>query len=159
MKRWIPAVILAGITACGSPALAPEAAPAAAPAPEPAARVVTIEELSDAITRYVDEDAALKGGYFLVYDTVAAKPLALTLDHVHKERLSHIGGQVYFACADFKDKNGKIYDLDVFMHGTSPETLRVTEVTVHKEEGVARYGWFEEAGVWKRKPAEPAAGR
>tara|TARA_B100001123_G_C14561101_1_gene730308 strand:- start:370 stop:489 length:120 start_codon:yes stop_codon:yes gene_type:complete len=34
------------------------------------------------------------------------------------------------------------------MNGKSAENLVVTEITVHKEEGVERYGWRENKGVW-----------
>lgn len=116
--------------------------------PEP----LTLDQLADAIVDYVDTDSALKGGYFLVYDGVNGEALMLTLDKVHKERLSHIGNDVYFVCADFKTPAGKVYDLDIFMQGESADELTTTQVTVHKESGVARYGWLEEDGIWKMKP-------
>ena len=112
---------------------------------------VTIPELADAITEYVKKDSALKGGFFFVYDPVDKAPLALTLDHVHTERLSRVGPNTYFACADFKATDGKIYDLDVFMQGPERESLQVTEVAVHKKAGIERYTWYEEGGVWKKK--------
>jgi len=112
---------------------------------------VTMEDLAKAIEGYVQKDGALKGGYFLVYDPVAKQPLALTLDKVHKDRLSKVADNTYFACADFKTPGGKIYDLDIFMWGANAGSLKTTEVSVHKEEGKARYGWVEENGVWKKK--------
>jgi hypothetical protein len=113
--------------------------------------VVTKEELALAIEAYVQNDATLKGGYFLVYDVEANKTLALTLDKVHKTRLSRIADDVYFACADFKTPQGKIYDLDIFMQGPNKEHLAVNQVTVHKEDGKERYTWYEEGGKWKMK--------
>ena len=68
-----------------------------APARESA---MTKEDLAEAIERFVKDDAVLKGGYFLVYDKMAGKPLVLTLKKVHKDRLATIGHGVYFACAD-----------------------------------------------------------
>ena len=70
---------------------------------------------------------------------------------VHKERLSHIGEDIYFACADFNADNGKVYDLDIFLHGTNTDNLTVTEISVHKEDGTARYGWIEENGIWVKE--------
>ena len=29
--------------------------------------------------------------------------------------------------------------------------LTVTEISVHKEDGTARYGWQEENGIWAKK--------
>jgi len=114
--------------------------------------VVTKENLAEAIEAYVNREVALKGGYFVVYDKEAAKPLALALDKVHKERLSKVGEGTYFACADFKTPDGKTYDLDIFMQGPNKDELEVTQITVHKEEGVARYTWYKEAGLWKMRP-------
>jgi hypothetical protein len=130
--------------------------PTAKPAEHPAAAQpakLTTEALAEAIADYVSKDAELKGGYFLVYDALQKKPLALTLDKVHKEQLAHIGEGVYFACADFKATDGHLYDLDIFMKQTDAG-LKVTQVLVHKQDGQPRYTWYEEGGIWKRKVAE-----
>ncbi|MDP6529537.1 MAG: hypothetical protein QF819_01295 [Gemmatimonadota bacterium] len=110
-------------------------------------REVSLEELGDSIEAYVAAQSALLGGFFLVWDTQAKEALALELVKVHRERLASLGDDVYFACADFRATNGKIYDLDIFMKDNG-EALETTQVTVHKEEGVARYGWVEKGGVW-----------
>ena len=124
------------------------------PVDQPVTKALTKEELAEAIEDYVSEDANLKGGFFLVYDHEADTTLALTLELVHKARLSRIAADVYFACADFKTPEGKTYDLDIFMKGTTKDNLQVTEVIVHKEEGEPRYTWHEEGGIWKKKYAE-----
>jgi hypothetical protein len=111
---------------------------------------LTKEGLAKAIKDYVAADTKAKGGYFLVFDTVAEKPLALTLDHVHEERLSGLGGGVYFACADFTSPEGTTYDIDVFMM-ESEAGLEATEVHVHKVDGKPRYSWKEQGGVWVRE--------
>ncbi|MBI4177896.1 hypothetical protein HY522_00545 [bacterium] len=114
---------------------------------------LTKEDMAEAISGYVAKDADLKGGYFLVFDKDAGKPLALKLEKVHKDRLSRVAKDVYFACADFRTHDGKkVYDLDVFMHGSNKKHLKVTEVSVHKEDGDARYGWVEKDGVWSKSP-------
>jgi len=112
---------------------------------------VNMKQLAKAIKGYVSKDSALKGGYFLVYDSVTKKTLELKLDKVHKKRLAKVGPGVYFACADFKATDGKTYDLDIFMKGHSAKHLRVTEVSVHKVDGKARYGWVEKKGIWSKK--------
>lgn len=106
--------------------------------------------LAKAIQGYIKEETNLKGGYFLVYDQKAKKPLALKLVRVHKKRLSRVGSDVYFACADFKAPEGKVYDLDIFMKGTDVKNLKVTEISVHKEAGKPRYTWYEKGGIWKK---------
>ena len=111
---------------------------------------VTQETLAEAITGYIAKDAALKGSFFVVYDPQDKQALALTLDKVHKDRLSKVGRGTYFACADFKATDGKMYDLDFFMKEKGSE-LEVTEITIHKKEGTPRYNWMEENGLWKKK--------
>ena len=112
---------------------------------------ITMEDLAVAIQEYVERDAKLKGGYFLVYDKEKEEPLALKLVKVHEDRLSKIGPNSFFACADFETKEGKTYDLDIFMRGSKKNNLKTTEISVHKESGVARYDWYEEGGLWKKK--------
>ena len=108
---------------------------------------LTISQLAESIEQYIQQDVELKGGFF-VFDVKNDEILNLTLIKIHKERLSNIGDETYFACADFQASNGKVYDLDVFMKGKSQDNLVVTEINVHKESGVARYGWENRRGVW-----------
>lgn len=119
---------------------------------------VTKEELATAIKGYVKKEAALKGGYFLVYDRVDQKPLVLSLTKVHKERLSRVGPNTYFACADFTTPKGTVYDLDIFMKGHDKDNLSVTQITVHKKDGKERYTWHEKDGIWKMRPIMGAEG-
>ncbi len=74
---------------------------------------------------------------------------------MHKDRLSRVGKEVYFACADFRTPAGKVYDLDIFMKGPAKDRLQVTEIAIHKEQGEPRYTWHEEGGIWKKKPVTP----
>ena len=108
---------------------------------------LTIAQLSISIENYIQNDLVLKGGFF-GYDKINKEILDLTLSKIHKERLSNIGGDTYFACADFMASNGKIYDLDIFMTGTSQDNLDVTEINVHKENHVERYLWENQQGIW-----------
>lgn len=117
---------------------------------EAKAGAVTVDQMAHAITHFIDSDAKLKGGFFLCYDASAKKALQLTLDKVHKERLSQVGENLFFACSDFKSASGKMYDLDFFMESKDGQ-LAVTEIMIHKEDGKARYSWFEKDGVWNRK--------
>lgn len=112
---------------------------------------LTKQQLAAAISSYINKETALKGGYFLMYDKKAHKDLVLTLLKVHKDRLSTIGNGIYFACTDFKTKKGKIYDLDFFMKGSSVKNMVVTDISIHKEAGVARYTWFQKNGIWMKK--------
>lgn len=111
---------------------------------------VDMSMVADAINDYVKTDTKLKGGFFLVYDAKAKAPLLLTLTKVHEERLAKVGDNLYFACSDFREDGGKMYDLDFFMEADHGE-LYVTEVMIHKEDDKPRYAWFEKDGIWKRK--------
>ena len=111
---------------------------------------LTIEQLAISIGNYIQNDVNLKGGFF-VYDKDKKEILTLTLTKIHKERLSNIGGDTYFACADFSASNENFYDLDIFMTGKSINNLVVTEINVHKENGKARYHWENQKGIWVKK--------
>ena len=111
---------------------------------------MTKETIAKAVGDYVQKETNLKGGYFLVYDQVANKPLVLALDRVHKDRLSKVSEGVYFACADFKTPENRVYDRDIFMKQTE-SGFEVTEISIHKEEGKARYNWVEKGGIWTKK--------
>lgn len=115
-------------------------------------KALTADELADAIAAYV-EDRAGDDGYMTVTDAKTDEELELKLDKVHRERLSQVAESTYFACADFVTRDGTVYDLDVFMKGTDPMDLEFHDLSVHKVAGEPRYTWYEEDGVWKKKPA------
>ncbi len=111
---------------------------------------LNIEDFSKAVEIYVENETKLKGGFFLVYDKEQKKTLTLTLDKVHKERLSKLKGNEYFVCADFKGTDKHTYDLDIFMEQTE-HGLVATQIMVHKVDGKARYGWVKDGDLWKPK--------
>lgn len=111
---------------------------------------VTIGSLAEAITKYVNDDAGLKGGFFMLYDKVQGKALALTLQKVHEDRLGALGNDTYFACADFNGTDGNLYDIDIFMKDTG-NGMKATDVSVHKKNGEARYNWVEKDGIWSKE--------
>jgi len=111
---------------------------------------VTIEGVALYLEGYVVEKAAEGDGWMKVPDDKTGKDLSLRLDKIHRDRLSKTDDGTYFVCADFKERGGKMYDLDFWVKDTD-EGLSVTETTVHKEEGVQRYTWIEKDGVWSRK--------
>ena len=117
---------------------------------------VSKADLSKAIKAHVKTESEKSGGLFLAQDQVKGETLRLSLAKVHEDRLSQVGPQTYFVCADFKTQVGKVYDLDFFMKGSSADSLTLTEVSVHKEEGEERYTWHEKGGVWFKK-AVPGA--
>lgn len=150
--RWI--VVLSAVAlALSFPVLAaaqehpehPEEGEAAEPA-------LTEEELADAIEAHVAAVAEEHGGTYPVEDPKTGETLQLTLDKVHEERLARTGPHTYFACADFAAADGTTYDVDFFMKGASADDLEFKKFSIHKVNGEPRYTWYEEDGVWKKKP-------
>ncbi len=113
---------------------------------------LTKAELAAAIKNWTEKEAARNNGWLKVEDPVSGKTLQLKLEKVHDDRLSQVKPNVYFACADFVEKDGTKYDIDVFMQGESKDELKEADVSVHKVNGKERYTWFEENGTWKKKP-------
>lgn len=112
---------------------------------------VSIESVAVYLEGYVGKKAAEQGGWMKVQDEEAGKTLRLKLDKIHRERLAKTDEGTYFVCADFRTPEGKTYDLDFWVKETD-DGLKVTETTVHKEAGKARYTWVEKNGIWSRKP-------
>lgn len=112
------------------------------------------EALAHAVRNYVDSQAAKEHGYFNVYDPVARKELHLSLVRVMNNHLAALGNGVYFACADFRSRTGRLYDIDVFMK-QAPSGLRSIpgQTSVHKVNGHSRYYWVEDDGRWTKRPA------
>ncbi len=121
---------------------------------EVSATPLTKEALAKSVEDYIQSQSD-ENEKFVVKDPKTGENLKLTLIRVHKDRLSGVGDDLYFACADFKADNGKVYDLDVFMEGESVEDIAFNTFSVHKENSVERYGWAEENGVWKKVKQEP----
>ena len=57
----------------------------------------------------------------------------------------------YFACVDFKAEDGTMLDVDFFLKKQG-DGLVVTDTSVHKVNGKARYNYEEKNGVWVRVP-------
>ena len=93
----------------------------------------TKAQVIDAIEKYVEQDAQVKEA-FLVLDPRNGEPLRLAFDHVHAGVEPHEKG--YAACVDFKDRAGKVYDVDIVV-GKTAKRMEVAKVFLHKVEGKA----------------------
>jgi len=153
---WLAMVAVMGMSiGCGVMAAEhPEHPMHGAPAVKAEVKPLTMDQVANVIESYIKEDSRIKGGYFLYYDAKSKETLRLTLDKVHRDRLSQTAPGTYFACSDFKDPAGKVYDLDFWMHEGANGELKVTEIMIHKDAGKPRYNWIEEGGVWKQKTVE-----
>lgn len=156
-----------GLAACKAPSpSAPQPAPAAATTATPVAgtaaehpelgeaAAVTEDSLTAAVTTHMQAETTRQGGSFSIQDPVQKRPLQLALTTVHREGTRKLADGRYFACADFKGHDGHTYDLDVFMK-QDLNGLITDEITIHKQDGHARYNWVQADGTWKREPAVP----
>lgn len=97
---------------------------AGGPAPEGAVK--------QAMADYVQRDEALRGG-FLLSDPRDGSILRLSFDHVHDQvHAAEDGG--HFACVDFKDAAGNVYDVDVHVEAQD-RGHRPSRLVLHKVNG------------------------
>ena len=82
----------------------------------------------------------------------------IELDFTENEQVATQGQMVargvgmlsYRSPVGLEEKFGREYDLDIFMkQGT--KGLDVTDISVHKKNGEARYDWVEKEGVWSKQ--------
>jgi hypothetical protein len=116
---------------------------------------MTIEQFADAAKAHIEKEAKKHDGHFMVKDQKTGKKLKLDLEKVHRKRLSHLGDNRYFVCANFTSQDGTLYDVDIFMEGTKKSNLEEAgKPKVHKVEGEPRFTYYQENGVWKRKSVD-----
>ena len=113
----------------------------------------TMDELEKAITSEIETAQASNGGSYKMEDKEAQKTWTMKLDHVHRERLAKLDPKTYFACTDFKSDDGHTVDVDFFMKDNG-EKLVLSDATIHKVDGKARYNWKEKDGYWVRVPVK-----
>ncbi|MDP2319009.1 MAG: hypothetical protein Q8O42_06700 [Acidobacteriota bacterium] len=118
------------------------------------AAAVTEDSLTAAVTTHMQAESTRQGGSFTIPDPQQQRPLQLSLTTVHREGTRKLADGRYFACADFKGSDGQTYDLDVFMK-QDLNGLTADEITIHKQNGQARYNWVRADGAWKREPVVP----
>ena len=123
--------------------------------PSDTKKTVDIDALEKAIKADIEAQQKKNGGTFKLDDPELKKTWELTLDHVHRERLSRLDATTYFACVDFNAKDGTKLDVDFFMKDKDGKLER-TDTTIHKVNGVPRYNWQEKDGYWKRVPVKEA---
>ena len=148
------AVAMGGLAGCRTAGGSPDsAAGARQPSPgvtttEPDSTVVTAD-IQAGIEQHIADQAQRNGGYFpLVFE---GKDMRLKLVRVHMEYLAHLGPRRHFACVDFANIDGNVYDVDFFLAG-DPGAMTVTETTVHKLNGVPYYLWEQnDDKTWVRK--------
>ena len=113
----------------------------------------TMDELAKAITADIEATQNKNGGVYTMADKEANKTWSMKLDHVHRERLARIDPKTYFACTDFKSNDGHTVDVDFFMKDNG-EKLVMSDASIHKVDGKARYTWQEKDGYWVKVPVK-----
>ncbi len=156
-KIAVSTLVILAATGLTAAALAQEHPEHPMNAPSPATPGLTKDDLARAISNYIATQAKDHGGFFTIHDPVDNRDLQLKLVKVHRDRLARVAPDTYFACTDLRNVDGVVYDLDFFMKGTDPNTLAFSDVSIHKQAGKARYTWYEEGGVWMKKPVEGMA--
>ena len=119
----------------------------------PAAKPATTADIEKSIRAHIDDTAKKNDGKFPVKDGVLKKTWALTLDHVHTDKLTQLDKNNYFACVDFNADDGTKVDVDFFLKSKG-DKLDVTDTSVHKINGVARYNYQQEGDFWTRVSTE-----
>jgi len=110
---------------------------------------VSTDEIDKAIQAHIEKTAKASGGKFPVKDDVLKKTWELELVKVHKDKLQALADGTYFACVDLKAADGTMVDVDFFLKKEG-DALAVSDTTVHKINGKARYSYVEKDGVWSR---------
>jgi len=115
----------------------------------PSGKKLSTDDIDAAIRAHIEEKSKASGGRFEVRDDVLNKTWSLELVRVHKDKLQALADGRYFACVDFKASDATMVDVDFFLKKDG-DKLAVTDTTVHKIDGKARYNYEEKNGVWER---------
>jgi hypothetical protein len=115
----------------------------------PSGKKLSTDDIDAAIRAHIEEKSKASGGRFEVRDDVLNKTWSLELVRVHKDKLQALADGRYFACVDFKAPDATMVDVDFFLKKDG-DKLAVTDTTVHKVDGKARYNYEEKNGVWVR---------
>jgi len=115
----------------------------------PSGKKLSTDDIDAAIRAHIEEKSKASGSRFEVRDDVLNKTWSLELVRVHKDKLQALADGRYFACVDFKAPDATMVDVDFFLKKDG-DKLAVTDTTVHKVDGKARYNYEEKNGVWVR---------
>jgi len=126
-----------------SPVPVNQPAPDTHPADEQAASPEEIRaEFSGIVEKYIAEVSKKNDVAFVFRDEILGKTWRLKLVRIHKNKTVSLEGNRYFACVDFGELKGEgKLDLDFYVDG--PPDWKVSEVLIHKVNGVPRYTYDE----------------
>jgi hypothetical protein len=108
-----------------------------------AAHKELMKEFVAAVEGDISAKAAGSGGKFMVSDEALKKDWGLKLLRIHKHKIARLSENSFFACADFKETEGKgKVDLDFYV-SKSDAGWKVDKVLVHKVDGKPRFTYNE----------------
>ena len=81
-------------------------------------------------------DSSIRDGKLEILDPRSGEIRALTLVNLH-DAVHRTGDGSAYACADFKDESGRLYDVDVYVRHEDAG-YRLTEFVFHKIDGMDR---------------------
>ena len=119
--------------------LAPPIGARQEPSPVPASQdqpAPDAAKVRAAVEQYVQQDTKLKGG-FLLSDPEQDQVRNLTFDYVH-DAVEPASGNQQVVCVDFLDQNKDRLDVDFFLAPAPSGELEVTDIKIHKVNGVER---------------------
>lgn len=105
-------------------------------AEQPAAEVkLEAAQVKEAIATYIQEKTAPEGG-FAIEDKVENRTRQLAFGYVHDSVHETEDGR-YYACVDFTEAPDDTLDLDFYVTLDSDGNANVSEVVIHKINGVS----------------------
>ncbi len=100
----------------------------------------TVDEFRKAAYDHIKKIAGENKGIYPVHDDKEKKDRKLKFDKMHEKKLTHVEENVYFACMDFMEGQGKKankIDMDFFME-FSDDGWALQKVMIHKVNGKLR---------------------
>ncbi|MEE9233026.1 MAG: hypothetical protein V3U07_06195 [Nitrospirales bacterium] len=97
---------------------------------------LSTEEVKKAISAYIQNKSDAEGK-FGIEDAVENRARELTFGYIH-DSVHDTGDGRYFACVDFTETPADTLDLDFYVAADSDGKPMVSEVVIHKVNGVAR---------------------
>jgi len=142
-------VALSAVSALAQQKEHPKEHPQEHPQNPSSGKKLSADDIDAAIRAHIEDKSKASSGRFEVRDDVLNKTWSLELVRVHKDKLQALADGRYFACVDFKAPDATMVDVDFFLKKDG-DKLAVTDTTVHKVDGKARYNYEEKNGVWVR---------
>lgn len=96
----------------------------------------TAAQVRKSVEKYVKQENQLKGGFFL-RGAESKDVRDLQFDYVH-EGVKKTAADQYYVCVDFLDSAKKRLDVDFYLKPAAAGEFEITEIKVHKIDGVAQ---------------------